>query len=89
MSGETIGVLAAGVLVGVSIVYANNNDYKLDVVLDKISSNQKNFKNILDNLISFGREVLEKLLNYLLKMINKIGFEAQLLFSKFALNIEE
>jgi hypothetical protein len=69
MNSSTV-VLATSVVIAAGAVYAYKNNMTYGDVLDKFKENKPKFEALVENLIASGRELLERLYQLLLSIIN-------------------
>ncbi|MFV0246555.1 MAG: hypothetical protein ACK5HS_01285 [Mycoplasmatales bacterium] len=78
--------LASGVLVGSILVYAYRDNIPFDQINEKIETYKEDFSMILEDLISLGKEVLERLYNIVYEIIQVVILKFKEIKHNFELN---
>ncbi len=83
MSSQSMGVLAAGAVIGIATVYCYKRGYKLETLLDVFEERKDDFMVLVNNLIELGRDLLEKLVEQIKKVVNELTFKTKMTVSEY------
>lgn len=72
-------MLAGSILAGVGVAYAIGKNLDVEKVADRMESNFEKFKDIVEELVSFSVEVLEKILLAVRKLIMEGVFKVKVM----------
>lgn len=82
MKSSTKYMLAGSVIAGVGTIYAVQRNIDSDVMYDYIERNKAKFNDIIEELVSLSKELLEKIIRFIKKIIIELSYRLRL-----ALNI--
>ncbi len=80
MSKVAIG---SGIVAGMVTIYAVTNDIDNQTINDKVSKMQNELSLIVDDLVKLGREVLERIYNTIVMLVNKLVYKVQTVIQDF------
>ncbi len=71
-------ILAGGIVLGCGALYALKNNIDYDLILERIEKNQQKFNEIVNTLIDFALEILEKIFTIIVELVRELIFKIKL-----------
>ncbi len=82
MESQTKYFLAGSIIAGLGTIYAIQNNLDSDTVSKKFEENENKFADLIEQLVDFALELLEKIILIIKRFIQELIFQFRLAINK-------
>lgn len=75
--------LGTGIVAGMVAIYAYTNDIDTDTINSRVESAKNEFALIVDDLITLGREALERIYNAIVAFVKRVIYKVQVIMQDY------
>ena len=79
-TGLTVGAMVTAIVTGSVTLYSYKRGITCKDVLDKLEIEKNTFSNIVQNIIELGKELIEKLYNIIVRLVEQVIFKVKSTF---------